>query len=789
MRRRWRDSGARQDLIIALGLCGLMWLAGVSFWLWNGETVPWDSKNQFYAFFRFLSDSLHAGRSFFWNPYHFGGHPAIADPQSLIFSPPFLLWAWLDQEPSIQAFDILVFLHVLVGGAGIVLMGWRAGWPTAASLLSASLYMLGGAASARLQHTGIIVCYALFPPALLLLEIVVERGSKAAGLGFAVVASMIILGRNQVALMLCLVLAVLGLRMVFSAPHPLALLRQRAGLLAAILIGIIAMTAVPLLLTMQLAKLSNRPTVALADALQASLHPANLASMFAPNVFGALNTDGSYWGPGSTTVPEVSATDDSFNYMFVGVVPVVLLSWLGIAGRRLLAKGNRVWLVLLTGALAFAVGRYTPLYAFVFEDVPGFSYFRRPIDAAFIVDLAIAIISGALLTTYVRDGLPKVTRWPATLALAVIAAVMLAAIGVGRISGHGWATAAALAKSVVMMALVVGVLAAGQRYAARSPAAIVLAVIAVAELIHSNAASPLNAQARADYRVIEQASAEDAKALAILEREIEQRHRDGARPRVEIIGLGGPWQNLSMVRKLEVTTGYNPLRIGIYDRYVSPGEANAFSDERTFPATFSGYDCALARALGLEYVVLDRPLEKLPHLKKIPRADVLLAGPRIWIYRLKGAAPRVKFAANMEVADLDLRIARGDVGREPSDDVAVIDDETPPSRFQNPRSRSQARGKARLVRWAPDRVEVEAEAPVAGVVVLNDIFYPGWIAEVDGKPKNILRADALFRAVEVTAGRHRIVFRFAPLSRANLTSAVKGLLGRGSDDPNAEPSY
>jgi uncharacterized membrane protein YfhO len=78
---------------------------------------------------------------------------------------------------------------------------------------------------------------------------------------------------------------------------------------------------------------------------------------------------------------------------------------------------------------------------------------------------------------------------------------------------------------------------------------------------------------------------------------------------------------------------------------------------------------------------------------------------------------------------------------------------------------------------------------VAGVVVLNDVYYPGWIAEVDGKRKEILRADTLFRAVEVPAGRHQVVFRFAPLSLENLAAAFKGLLGHGTRNPNAEPGY
>ena len=61
---------------------------------------------------------------------------------------------------------------------------------------------------------------------------------------------------------------------------------------------------------------------------------------------------------------------------------------------------------------------------------------------------------------------------------------------------------------------------------------------------------------------------------------------------------------MSVVRGLEATNGYNPLRIGSYDRLVSPGETTHIVDQRLFPASFDGYDCALARELGLEYLVL-----------------------------------------------------------------------------------------------------------------------------------------------------------------------------------------
>src|SRR6266850_4897619 len=150
-----RAPSARQ-LIAACGLISGVWLLAASHWILTDTVVPWDSKNQFYAFFRFLASSIHAGVSPFWNPYHYGGHPAVADPQSLIFAPLFMLWAVFDGEPSLRTFDLIVYVHLLIGGLAVCAIGWRASWPIAGCVLAASVFMFGGAAAGRLQHTGII---------------------------------------------------------------------------------------------------------------------------------------------------------------------------------------------------------------------------------------------------------------------------------------------------------------------------------------------------------------------------------------------------------------------------------------------------------------------------------------------------------------------------------------------------------------------------------------------------------------------------------------------------------
>ena len=51
-----------------------------------------------------------------------------------------------------------------------------------------------------------------------------------------------------------------------------------------------------------------------------------------------------------------------------------------------------------------------------------------------------------------------------------------------------------------------------------------------------------------------------------------------------------------------------------------------------------------------------------------------------------------------------------------------------------------------------------------GLLVLSDLHYPGWKAEVDGRDVPIERVDYALRGVPLDAGNHLVVFRYEPLS-------------------------
>ncbi len=81
---------------------------------------------------------------------------------------------------------------------------------------------------------------------------------------------------------------------------------------------------------------------------------------------------------------------------------------------------------------------------------------------------------------------------------------------------------------------------------------------------------------------------------------------------------------------------------------------------------------------------------------------------------------------------------------------------------------------AHVTSYEPNRLMIETNAPTATVLVVSEIFYPGWTATVDGQPAQINVADYLLRGVVLPAGQHNVEMRYTALGAR--TGAVISVL-------------
>ncbi|MEQ1713722.1 MAG: hypothetical protein ABL908_20325, partial [Hyphomicrobium sp.] len=283
-------------VVLALVAC---WLVLGWPWLSGAVTVPWDAKAHFQPQIQFLAWSLAHGESPFWTPYVFSGHPQIADPQSLIFSPPFLLLALFNGAPSLRAVDTTVLLAILAGAIGLMMYFRDRGWHAAGALLAALGFGFGAAMAWRIQHTGQVLSLAYLPLTMLWLERAMQRRSVGYGVAAGVAAAAIVLGRDQVGLLSVYLLFGLVAWQWAAAQKPLAEARATLPALAGGAIAGALVIAMPILMTILVAGESNRPAIDFVGAGRGSLHPALLLTFFAPDVFGSSGEMSEYWGPPS----------------------------------------------------------------------------------------------------------------------------------------------------------------------------------------------------------------------------------------------------------------------------------------------------------------------------------------------------------------------------------------------------------------------------------------------------------------------------------------------------------
>jgi hypothetical protein len=390
----------------------------------------------------------------------------------------------------------------------------------------------------------------------------------------------------------------------------------------------------------------------------------------------------------------------------------------------------RFWAGLGLVALLLSFGGNLFLYPAFYLLVPGVSLFRSQERAVLILAFALAMLAGYGVANLAKRPAPPWLRRLA--AYAAIGSTGLAALGY-----FGWLASGGSSPLSFYWLLQQGVYMTGMLGAAAlllqwqvRPGGRLFAIGAVLALVALDLFT-VNATRNLDASLPE--------AHAVPSPLVKRMQADG-----EMFRIYDEYRlpdNLGSLFGLEDIRGASPLKVERYRRLLQE-----LPIERVW------------RLLNVKYVTTWQETLNTPSelIAREPGGDGTTS-----LYRLLDPGPRAWVVHSIEIiADDDQAIERLS-----DEEFALLDAAILSEWLDAPLAEVADAQSASTVRWVlrePVRLQLDVDLSVDGLLVLGDVYYPGWRTYVDGTLVPTLRADLALRAAPVPAGQHRVEMVYRP---------------------------
>jgi len=172
--------------------------------------------------------------------------------------------------------------------------------------------------------------------------------------------------------------------------------------------------------------------------------------------------------------------------------------------------------------------------------------------------------------------------------------------------------------------------------------------------------------------------------------------------------------------------------------------------------------------LNVKYLLTDKD-RPMPH-RPVYKGEIS-------IYRVEPFVERAFLVFDYEVLSERSQILQK-VRSEDFDPLKVVVLECQPAVVSGKLNHNLSGGHSavEITSYDSDEVVIEVSTEKSGFLVLNDTYYPGWKAYIDGKRTEIYRANYNFRAVCMPAGASVVRFRYRPASFAIGCSFSLGII-------------
>ncbi len=690
-----------------------------------GESFFWGLPSlQFVPWRDYALDLLRQGQFPFWNPLNGAGAPLFANYQTALLYP--LNWPTFIL-PLAWSMSAAAVLHLFLAGWGMWTFSERLGLSSLGRGLSALAFGLTGYLVGRLGTYPMIDAAAWLPWLLWAAHGVVSRGRSRDAGWLALFSGLLLLaGHAQTAWYSLLLVGLYAVWLAWKDGRSW----QRLAAVAVLLALGAGVAALQLAATADLLRASQRSSGVDFDyAMNFSFAPLRTLNFVAPNLFGTP-ADGSYREQGAF-----------FEYaVYVGLIPLIsavaaLLGWLRRRRAADLPPYTRqlpFWTLIVGVAFVLALGKFSPVFPFLYRYLPTFSLFQAPARWHLWTVFGLSVMAGIGVDFWRRD--VRTRAWATRLLLASVAAIIGLVVVLFALPASTEGTRI-LARGALPTAISAALAAwltlrqpapAERRY--RRWMALVLIAVALDLGWAAWGLNPTVPAAFYDRRAADRTPTERAYWPDAAENHVKfdtylqiDDYRAAVDHAAAYRASGLP--NLNLLDRLPLLDNFDPLIPDNQAAYVQMIET---SDQ---PA-------ALLQAAGVSSVylpdgtrrALDRPASRAWVVGGIcwhPDADSLTAALR-----------------DPDWQPLEQAHALGDGGcptpapAEPPDQL-LLDD----------------RGS---------RVQIDLRLRRDGWLVVADTRYPGWTATLDGSPAYVYPVNLAFGAVPVPPGDHLVEFVYRP---------------------------
>jgi hypothetical protein len=692
-----------------------------------GEAFFWeDFIYYYYPTKNFAATALAAGKLPLWNPFTFGGMPFLADIQNAVFYPFNLLLALFAGETlSPLAVEYSIVLHFLIAGIGMFYLSKYLHLERLPSLIAATAFMLSGFMVTHAIHQTVI-SGAAWLPLITLFVLKALRMRSFLNIFFAsvILAGSVLAGFPQVSLYTFFFVGCLFL-------FELVVLHRKGNLREAITLGYrfavvigfaLAMASIQLLPTMELAPLSNRAAISYEKSLVGSLTWGQLLTLIIPKFFGVSSAEGyNYWGP-----------EAYWHFwetcIYVGI-PTMMLAGFTLSYLR----REPFWLFLgLVGlfSLLAALGDDFILHRLLFNYAPGFDKFRNPGRFTMLFAFIAPLLAGAGAHHLMFDKSLSASRRKSLVNAGVIPglAVLIFLAMQGKVL-HGSfpflqsPQVEQFVSSEITIALLIVLASLGIIYVAirnsLSPTTVGVSLLLLCFIdlyifgfSQNNGRTNPQDYFRRGENVIR----------TLLDEGKSEKFRVNSRQGGYMIFD----RNQGMLHPLFLLEGYTPL-----------GLSRVWPPVATVEQQLD--------LLNVRYAI--RVDEERQTMGLRQRANYL---PRAYVVEAARVFPEP--AQIEEYTERDTAYYRRMVILEKHPGIQIPEDT---DRQFTP---------AEILEYESDRIVIAIAHERPAMLVLSEIYYPGWTATANGRELEIIRAHGTLRAVALEQGVHTVIFEFRPSS-------------------------